>query len=262
MPGIDCPSCCCATASSTPVARPGPLPTRPGCGVSGSLCRSATPDHLRVRLRGRADRQGPSRPARRRRSPRWPRDCEFTPLVRRLGCLRGVCTLTAFALAVEIGDWSPVHRQHHRLLRRPGPLRSTPRANPGSRARSPRPATPTSVGFSSRPPGTTAPATVPGMTMRYRWELATPAARARGHAGQPTSAPPLGPLPRPPQTPRGRQRRHRPRTRRLVLVPGGPRRLAPPRAGFVDHGRWQAARGATRDTTMSSQPLTVGDARS
>jgi len=32
-------------------------------------------------------------------------DCEFTPLVRRLGCLRGVSTLTGFGLAVEIGDW-------------------------------------------------------------------------------------------------------------------------------------------------------------
>jgi transposase len=32
-------------------------------------------------------------------------DSEFTPVVRRLSCLRGVSTLTAFALAVEIGDW-------------------------------------------------------------------------------------------------------------------------------------------------------------
>jgi len=32
-------------------------------------------------------------------------DSEFTPIVRRLGCLRGVATLTAFGLAVEIGDW-------------------------------------------------------------------------------------------------------------------------------------------------------------
>jgi len=31
---------------------------------------------------------------------------EFTPVVRRLGCLRGISTLTGFALAVEIGDWS------------------------------------------------------------------------------------------------------------------------------------------------------------
>jgi transposase len=32
-------------------------------------------------------------------------DSQFTPLVRRLGCLRGVSTLTGFGLAVEIGDW-------------------------------------------------------------------------------------------------------------------------------------------------------------
>ncbi|WP_395693973.1 IS110 family transposase [Nocardioides sp.] len=32
-------------------------------------------------------------------------DSEFTDLVHRLGCLRGVSTLTGFALAVEIGDW-------------------------------------------------------------------------------------------------------------------------------------------------------------
>ena len=34
------------------------------------------------------------------------RDPRFAPLVGRLGCLRGVGTLTAFALCVEIGDWS------------------------------------------------------------------------------------------------------------------------------------------------------------
>jgi len=32
-------------------------------------------------------------------------DSEFTPVVRRLTCLRGVDTLTGFGLAVEIGDW-------------------------------------------------------------------------------------------------------------------------------------------------------------
>jgi transposase len=26
-------------------------------------------------------------------------------LVRRLGCLRGICILTGFAVAVEVGDW-------------------------------------------------------------------------------------------------------------------------------------------------------------
>ena len=33
-------------------------------------------------------------------------DSEFTAITRRLGCLRGISTLTAFALAVEIGDWN------------------------------------------------------------------------------------------------------------------------------------------------------------
>ena len=31
---------------------------------------------------------------------------EFTPITRRLGCLRGISTLTGFALAVEMGDWT------------------------------------------------------------------------------------------------------------------------------------------------------------
>jgi transposase len=31
---------------------------------------------------------------------------EFTPIVRRVSCLRGVSTLTGFGLAVEIGDWT------------------------------------------------------------------------------------------------------------------------------------------------------------
>ena len=34
---------------------------------------------------------------------------EYAAMVRRLGCLRGVSTLTAFGLAVEVGDW-------HRLI--------------------------------------------------------------------------------------------------------------------------------------------------
>jgi hypothetical protein len=43
-------------------------------------------------------------------------DSEFTPVVVRLGCLRGVSTLTAFGLAAEIGDWSRVDRPHDRRL--------------------------------------------------------------------------------------------------------------------------------------------------
>jgi len=32
-------------------------------------------------------------------------DSQFTPLVDRMGCLRGIGALTGFALAVEISDW-------------------------------------------------------------------------------------------------------------------------------------------------------------
>src|SRR5688572_18857121 len=44
----------------------------------------------------------------------------YTPVVRRLGCLRGISTLTGFALAVEIGDWQRFRRCHHRRVRRAG----------------------------------------------------------------------------------------------------------------------------------------------
>ena len=88
-------------------------------------------------------------------------DSQFTPVVRRLGCLRGISTLTGFALAVEIGDW---HRftgatigSFIGLVPRP----STPPAAAGPKDRSPRPATATSAGCWSKPPGTTALATVP-----------------------------------------------------------------------------------------------------
>ncbi len=68
------------------------------------LTRPRRPADLRLRPRGRAGHQ-----ARRDRLDTaiaaMAADSEFTPLVRRLGCLRGICTLTGFALAVEIGDW-------------------------------------------------------------------------------------------------------------------------------------------------------------
>jgi len=72
-------------------------------------------------------------------------DSEFTAVTRRLCCLRGISTLTGFALAVEIGDWQ----------RRPGPRSgptsgwsppSTPPGRSAPRAESPRPATPTPAG--------------------------------------------------------------------------------------------------------------------
>jgi transposase len=61
--------------------------------------------------------------------------------VDRLGCLRGVSALTGLALSVEIGDWTRFSGASI------GPMWgwcrvSTPRAPPGCRARSPRPAMP------------------------------------------------------------------------------------------------------------------------
>ena len=55
------------------------------------------------------------------------------------------------------------------------------RAPPGDR--SPRPATATPDGYLSRPPGTTASPTDPGVTLRRRWDAAPAAARARGDSG-------------------------------------------------------------------------------
>lgn len=82
---------------------------------------------------------------------------EFTPLVRRLGCLPGISTLTGFALAVEIRDW---HRFTGNSIGSfvglvPSEYSS---GNSRSQGRSPRPATPTSADSWSKPPGTTVPA--------------------------------------------------------------------------------------------------------
>ena len=81
-------------------------------------------------------------------------DSEFTPTVRRLGCLRGISTLTGFALAVEIGDWTRFSGASIGAYVGLTPSEYSSGAS-RSRARSPRPATPTSVGCWSRPPGIT-----------------------------------------------------------------------------------------------------------
>jgi hypothetical protein len=108
---------------------------------------------------------------------------EYAAVVRRLGCLRGISTLTGFGLAVEIGDW---HRFSGNSIGAFLGLVPTEHSsgNPGPRDRSPRPATATPDDCSSKRPGTTArPTVTPGLTMRTRWEHASPAARARGHEG-------------------------------------------------------------------------------
>jgi transposase len=109
-------------------------------------------------------------------------DCEFTPLVRRLICLRGVGTLTGFALAVEIGDW---HRFTGESIGSFVGLTPSEYSSGASR-----------VQGSITKTGNThvrrllvesawhhrARYTV-GKTMLDRWVLASPAARARGDEG-------------------------------------------------------------------------------
>jgi transposase len=109
-------------------------------------------------------------------------DSEFTPVVHRLGCLRGIGTLTAFALAVEIGDW---HRFTGNSIGAFVGLVPSEHSSGTSRAQGPITKTGNThvrrllieAAWHHRAPYR------PGKTMRDRWELASPAARARGDAG-------------------------------------------------------------------------------
>jgi transposase len=107
---------------------------------------------------------------------------EFTPVVRRLGCLRGIATLTGFALAVEIGDW---HRFTGNSIGSFVGLVPSEHSSGASRVQ----------GSITKTGNTHArrllveaawhhrAAYRPGKTMRDRWELAPATARQRGDAG-------------------------------------------------------------------------------
>jgi transposase len=107
---------------------------------------------------------------------------EYTPVVRRLCCLRGVSTLTGFGLAVEIGDW---HRFTGSTIGAYLGLVPTESSSGGQR----------SQGSITKTGNTHArrllveaawhhrKAYRPGLTMRARWDQAPAAARARGHEG-------------------------------------------------------------------------------
>jgi transposase len=109
-------------------------------------------------------------------------ESEFTPLVRRVGCLRGVSTLTGFGLAVEIGDW---HRFTGNTIGSFVGLVPSEYSSGASR-----------VQGSITKTGNThvrrllveaawhhRARYVVGKTMRDRWDLAPAAARARGDQG-------------------------------------------------------------------------------
>jgi transposase len=107
---------------------------------------------------------------------------EFTPIVYRLGCLRGVSTLTAFALAVEIGEWDRftgssigsfvglVPSEHSSGASRvQGSITKTGNTHVRRLL--------IEAAWHHRPPYR------PGKVMRDRWDLADPTARGRGDAG-------------------------------------------------------------------------------
>jgi len=108
---------------------------------------------------------------------------EFTPVVHRLCCLRGVSTLTGFGLAVEIGDW---HRFTGSTIGAYLGLVPTESSSGGQR----------SQGSITKTGNTHARRLLveaawhhrksyrnPSTVMQTRWDQASPAARARGHAG-------------------------------------------------------------------------------
>jgi transposase len=108
-------------------------------------------------------------------------DSSFTPVVRRLGCLRGVSTLTAFALATEIGDWDRLTGRSIGAY-----LGLVPTENSSGATRSQGGVTKTGnsharrllieAAWHHRAPYR------PGTVLRRRWDAASPAARARGQA--------------------------------------------------------------------------------
>ena len=107
---------------------------------------------------------------------------EFTPVVHRLGCLRGVSTLTGFALAVEIGDWT---RFSGTSIGSYVGLVPSEYSSGASRVQGG--ITKTGNGHARRLLVEAAwhhqARYVVGKTLRDRWDLAPAAARARGDAG-------------------------------------------------------------------------------
>jgi transposase len=109
-------------------------------------------------------------------------DSEYTAVVQRLGCLRGIATLTGFALAVEVGEW---HRFTGNSIGSFVGLVPSEHSSGATRAQGS--ITKTGNGHVRRLLVEAAwhhkSRYRPSKTMRDRWDLATPAARSRGDEG-------------------------------------------------------------------------------
>ena len=151
-------------------------------------------------------------------------DCEFTPIVRRVSCLRGVSTLTGFALAVEIGDWNRFTGNTIGSF-----VGLTPSEYSSGASRVQGSITKTGNTHVRRLLVEAAwhhrPRYHVGAVMRSRWKPGLGSCpRPRGR-GQPPAARQVGGFPRTPQAPDSGQRGDRSRACRLVLVAGGHGRL-------------------------------------
>jgi transposase len=110
-------------------------------------------------------------------------DSDYTEVVQRLGCLRGISTLTGFGLAVEIGDW---HRFTGNSIG--AYLGLVPSEHSSGQSRRQGSITKTGNSHARRLLIEAAwhhrkTYRSPGLIMRTRWEQASPAARVRGHEG-------------------------------------------------------------------------------
>ena len=108
---------------------------------------------------------------------------QYTPVVRNLECLRGISTLTAFGLAVEIGDWERFTGRSIGAY-----LGLVPSEHSSGQSRSQGSITKTGNGHARRLLVEAAwhhrqPYPRPSSLMRQRWALASPTAQARGHCG-------------------------------------------------------------------------------
>ena len=150
-------------------------------------------------------------------------DSPYTPVVRRLGCLRGIAEVTGFALAVEIGDWTRFTGATIGSY-----VGLTPSEHSSGESRSQGSITKTgnahvrrllveSAWHHRKPYRPGGPATPLGQGVRGGADT-----RARR---QPAVAPPLGAVHRPQETQRRRRRRGGARAGRVVLVAGGDRGL-------------------------------------
>ena len=179
-------------------------------------------------------------------------DSEFTPVVRRLGCLRGVGTLTGFALAVEIGDW-------HRFTG--NTIGSFVGLVPSEHSSGtvPRPRSDHQDRQQPRPPAAGRGRLAPPRPLRGRQDHAR--AVGAGHPRRPGSAATratgactsAGPVHRPPQDAHRSPTSPSPANWPAGAGPWPCSRSSRPTICFVDHGRLVAARGATREATMSNR---------